>query len=289
MYDFQIKAIKADAPLRQLLVAERRLWMVGKENVWIYSFDGRRLEKVALSVRAQKPQMIVHNEQVFLADDTTLYAFSTSPFSVVSYHVPHDRGFSYRLQSLKDRLYWVRSTGVFEWDRGTQKVALLHPHHIRNRNLLLAYEAHRASLWMADEGVLRRHDYEAQRTYDVDEGQVPEAQELFVSGHDVLVQSRHDVGLWSSSGKKTQMIPLVKGLVLQGAAWTNDYHAYLLQTGVLEIFDLKKQEAYPVKLSPQIPQSAQSFSFSPFFVAWINHGQPWMFEVLFDGANVAIH
>lgn len=256
--DYQKEVLAGDIPLKngQIDLEHRAIWIVGKHNLWKWSFTSDGLEKFTLIDTGKNPKdslqalYLDQKKQTLWASSLqALFEISLKPFTVTRHQVNSKFTPTLALEKLRSgqdqHLIWVKGKDVYSLDlkksQGLKHLASLNQANLKlarftpgQDSFLLAATSHELfSLKLSNKEpkLLATSIYRSQ----------PEITDILIDQKKTNIVTTNAIILLDNKGNIGQIIPTRQDRELLLAEQSLDKHYYLFDDGLLERFDLRKK------------------------------------------------
>ena len=249
---FKNAAMQNDFPIKDIRLADdgSLVWILGQDFLWQWKLDGDQLAKIKIA----EPQGIP------CADDQEKILFDGHQLSVdggcyltlvdlagkrkLTYRHPYYRsGRTLELYRTGDELVWIHSDGAINIELKSNKITPIW----RGLNLhyrdVVSVDASKKNLWIARKSQLFRQSIERlDRDLELVYTNKSPIHQVTSKNNEIYAASSDTVLRFKASGELIQSIPVQQGRTISAVGINQTQDVYLFGDGLVEIYDLDKNE-----------------------------------------------
>lgn len=274
-----VKRIREDQPVKGICIDKRWAWILGGSNLWRYDLKLRKLTRISLGAKRKSYLFASSKDAVFVAKDSELIRIEKQPLRLFRHLGPQDGGQSLGIQVDENSVFWIRTTGIYQYDDQVQLVALIKRHKLVNPATKAIYVPSTRRLWFSDGKRLSLYSYEDKSQLVIMRPQRFSITNLYLAKDSILVTTPSLVMIFAHSGSLVQSIPAKQGEHIVGSHVSSLSHAFLMNTGVLQINLLEQRKTERVFVASKLNERVRSLQVLGSYAGWIQGGVPRLFQL----------
>ncbi len=256
--DYQKEVLAADQPLKggKIDLEHRAIWIIGKHNLWKWSFTSDGLEKFTLINNSKTPKdrlqalyLDQKNQTLWASSLLTLFEINLKPFKVTRHQVNSNFTATLALEKLRsgkdETLIWVKGKDIFSFNpdkkQGLKLIASLDQANLKLARLTSEQDSFLLAATSHELFSVKLSNKQSKLTAKSIYRSQPEIADVLVDQNKTNIVTKNALVLLDNKGNIGQIIPTRQDRQLLLAEQSLDKHYYLFDDGLLERFDLKQQ------------------------------------------------
>lgn len=281
--DFQYSQLKKDFPITDILLDNgNSLWITGQKNLWRWQLSNNKMEKINLIKKNDSAlqSITTTNDEMFVVSATQIFRLTFNPLQVSSLKIEGKRKQTVKLLAFNNRLIWVTTSGIYTTDPGFERLVRLKNSPSLTLSDKILYPK-KNTLWIARKNRLLKLSFDNKKlTTTLLINTKNQLQNIFSSKDSgVFSNTRYTVLRFTKSGKLIQSIPVEEGRKLALININDNFHSYLFNDKLLEVYQIHSKKSFKYKLNLGIVHKAQKMIQKKSIIGLLIDGKPRIFQL----------